>query len=105
MGVKKNLEKQIRGWLPKEPGIPRNQTKFVEINEEDRRRNQWKISAANAIMTGTFLGLRSLIDPFNENIEYAVTSWTIFILSVISVNFLLYIYLNRKTSSQLEKLR
>jgi uncharacterized membrane protein len=99
------LENRIRGWLPKEPVIPRNQTKIVEISEEDRRKNQWKISVANAIMVGTFLGLRSLIDPFNENIEYAVTSWIIFILSVISVNFLLYRYFNRKTTSQLEKLR
>jgi hypothetical protein len=101
------LETRIRGWLPKEPAIPCNQrTKMAETNPNNSQRKLFKISlVANAIILNIFLLAHLLIDPFNSNIEYAVTSWTIFILSLISVNFLLYKYFNRKTSSQLEKLR
>jgi uncharacterized membrane-anchored protein len=101
------LENRIRGWLPKEPSpIPSNQrTKMVEISEENRRRSIWKISTANAIILGTFLGLHFLIDPFNENVELTVISWIIFGLAVVSIDFWLYRYFNRKTSKQLEKLR
>lgn len=101
------LENRIRGWLPREPSIPSNQrTKMVEIIEKDRQRKIFKISiAANAIILSTFLGLHLLIDPNNKNIELTVISWIIFILALISVNFLLYKYSKKKTNNQMEKLQ
>ena len=101
------LENRIRGWLPKEPSVPSNQrTKMVEIVEKDKQRKIFKINiVANAIMLGTFLGLHLLIDPNNKNIELTVISWIIFILSLISVNFLLYRYFKRKTNNQMEDLK
>jgi hypothetical protein len=30
MGLKKHLEKRIRGWLPKEPNLPRNKVKVAD---------------------------------------------------------------------------
>jgi hypothetical protein len=97
----------IRGWLPKKPSIPSNQrTKMAEINQKDMQRKIFKISiVANAIMLGTFLGLHSLIDPFNKNIEYAVISWIIFVLTLVSVDFSLYRYSKRKTNNQVETLQ
>ncbi len=96
----------IRGWLPREPSVPSDQgTKMVEISEEDRQRKIFQIArVASAVMVGAFLGLDHVINPFNENVELTAISWTIFILSAISVNFLLYRY-SKKTNSQLEKLR
>jgi hypothetical protein len=107
MNLKKYLENRIRGWLPKEPSVLGNQgAKMLEISEEDRQRKFFKISSvANAIMVGTFLGLHFLIDPFNENIELAVISWTIFIFSLISVNFLLYRYSKKRTNNQTKKVQ
>ena len=101
------LEDRIRGWLPKEPSTSSNQrTKMVEITEKGRQRKIFKISSlANVIMLGTFLGLHSLVDPFNRNVEYIVISWIIFILSIISVNFLLYKYSKKKTNNQMETLK
>ncbi len=106
MNLVRYLEKRIRGWLPKEPSLaPRNRmTKKVEVSAEDKR-NQWKIYIVNGIMVGTFFVIHFLIDPHNENIEFTVISWTIFALSLISVDFSLYKYFKRKKSSQLEKLR
>jgi len=98
------LEKQIRGWLPKETSILSNQR--TKMAKTDMQRKIFKISSvANAIMLGTFLGLRLLIDPNNKNVEYIVISWIFFILSLISVNFLLYRYFKRKTNNQMEDLK
>jgi len=98
------LEKQIRGWLPKETSIPSNQR--TKMAKTDMQRKIFKISSvANAIMIGTFLGLRLLIDPNNKNVEYIVISWIFFILSLISVNFLLYRYSKKKTTNQMEDLK
>ena len=106
MNLKKYLENRIRGWLPKEPSIPSNRQLKIGRISEDKERKLHKVSmVANVIILNIFLLAHLLIDPFNSNIEYAVSSWTIFILSLISVNFLLYRYFNRKTSSQLEKLK
>jgi hypothetical protein len=97
----------IRGWLPKEPALPRNQrAKMAEINPKDSERKIFKISlVADAIIFNIFMLSHLLIDPFNRNVEYAAISWTIFILSLISVNFFLYRYFYKKTSSQSERLR
>jgi hypothetical protein len=106
MNQKRSPKNRIRGWLPKEPLVLGNQgSKLVEMSEEDRRRSIWKISTANAIVLGTFLSLDFLIDPFNENVELVVISWIIFSLAVVSIDFWLYRYFNRKIISQLEKLR
>jgi hypothetical protein len=101
------VEERIRGWLPKEPSIPSNQgTKLVEIIEKDRQRKTFKISsAANAIMLGTFLGLHFLVDPFNSNVELTIISWIIFILTLVSVNLLIYRYFKVQTNSQKEDLK
>jgi Flp pilus assembly protein TadB len=98
------LENRIRGWLPKEQSIPINRrTKMVGISEKDRERKAFKISiVANAIILNIFLLAHLLIDPFNMDIEYAVISWIIFVLSLVSFNFLLYRYSKRKPSSQME---
>jgi hypothetical protein len=107
MNLLRYLEKRIRGWLPEESSVASNRrTKMVGISEKERERKFFKVSmVANAIIMSTFLGLRSLIDPFNKNIEYAVISWVVFILSLVSVNFLLYRYSKRKTSNQMENAR
>jgi hypothetical protein len=98
------LENRIRGWLPKEHSIPSNQR--TKMAKTDMQRKIFKISsAANVIMLGTFLGLHSLIDPYNKNVEYMVISWIIFILSIVSVNLLLYRYSKRKTNNQREGLK
>jgi hypothetical protein len=69
---------------------------MAEINPNNSQRKLFKISlVANAIILNIFLLAHLLIDPFNSNIEYAVTSWTIFILSLVSVNFLLYKYFKK----------
>jgi len=96
----------FRGWLPRELSVSSDQgTIMVEISEEDRQRKIFQIMrVASAIMVGTFLGLHHLINPFNENIELTAISWTIFIFSLISVNFLLYKY-SKKTNSQMAKLQ
>jgi hypothetical protein len=100
------LENRIRGWLPKEPSLPNNQkAKMAEISQKDAQRKIFNVrSVANAIMVGTFLGLHFLIDPFNRNIELTVISWTIFIISLISVNLLLYRYSKTKANNQMEQL-
>jgi hypothetical protein len=101
---RKYVENRIRGWLPKEHSIPSNQR--TKMAKTDMQRKIFKISSvANAIMLGTFLGLHVLIDPFNKNVEYMVISWIIFILSLISVNFLLYRYSKTKANNQMEQLQ
>jgi len=107
MNLLRYVEERIRGWLPKEPSIPSNQgTRLVEIIEKDRQRKIFKISSvANAIMVGTFLGLHFLVDPFNRNIELTVISWIIFILTLVSVDLLIYRYFKVQTNSQREDLK
>jgi hypothetical protein len=98
------LENRIRGWLPKETSIPSNQR--TKMAKTGMQRKIFRISVvADAIMLGTFLGLHSLIDPFNKNVEYIVMSWITFILALISVNFLLYRYSKKKTNNQTETLK
>lgn len=92
---------QIRGWLPKEPSllspkkIKLTEMKIRPMTEWERK--AFKItSIANAIMVGAFSGTHFLIDPHNRSIDVDIVSWSIFVSSLILVNFLVYRYFKKK---------
>ncbi len=107
MNPKKYLENRIRGWLPKEPSLPRNrEAKVVEISEVDRQRKFFKISlVSDAIIMNIFMGTNFLIDPNHKNINLTISSWIVFVLSLISVNFLLYRHSKKQANNQREDLK
>lgn len=101
MKTKKSMLDKIQGWLPKEPSfqVPKKiklaEMKIRPITEWERK--AFKItSKANAIMVGAFLGTHLLIDPYNRSIDVAIVSWSIFVPSLILVNFLVYRYFKKK---------
>ena len=101
---RKYVENRIRGWLPKETSIPSNQR--TKMAKTDMQRKIFRISVvADAIMLNIFFVTHLLIDPSNRNIGFIVISWIIFILSLISVNFLLYRYSKTKANNQMEQLQ
>ena len=104
MNLKKYMENRVRGWLPKEPSLPSPQKlKVAEMKIRDMtewERKNFKISSiANAIIMSIFLGTHLLIDPYNRSIEVVVISWSVFVPSLILVNFLLYRYSKKQTQT------
>lgn len=100
MNPKRYLENHIRGWLPKEPSLPCNQrAKIVELSKEEIQKKNFKnTSIANLFIFVIFQTLHVLIDPYNRNVEYMVIHWIFFVLSLVSVNLLLYRHYTKKTS-------
>ncbi|MBN1245785.1 hypothetical protein JXA31_09360 [Candidatus Bathyarchaeota archaeon] len=52
MGVKKNLEKQIRGWFPKEPALPSTQSMKMAAQKENEKQNEAKIKQVLYVILG-----------------------------------------------------
>jgi hypothetical protein len=106
MKMLKRLEGQIRGWLPKEPSLPRPQLSLKSRISEMRRREraEWEnkffkaFLVANAVVVNVFLGIRFLVFPFNRSLEFAVIWWSIFALTLTLVSLLMYGYYKKRAS-------
>jgi hypothetical protein len=97
MSVKRQIKKQIRGWLPQEP-LPQNYTtKAITVAKTkadlDKKlfKNGW---IANSIIVSVFLGINFLlIRPhydYNVNTEVTILFFGIFITTLSVVNLLIY---------------
>ncbi|XES77134.1 MAG: hypothetical protein ACBZ72_13310 [Candidatus Bathyarchaeia archaeon] len=106
MSLLKSLQNRIQGWLPKAPSLCDGQESKTVMKgqktatESDAQRKIFKRSTvANAVIVNLFLLAHLLIDPHNKNMEYAAGSWSVFLVSLSSVNFLLYRYPKRNQNT------
>jgi hypothetical protein len=98
MNTKKNLEKRVMGWFPKEPHQTRSIIKAAALSKAEFDKKIFKASLiANAIMLNIFLGTNFLvIKPRYESITVSVLQWSVYVPIVIVVNVLVYRHYKRQ---------
>jgi hypothetical protein len=100
---KKYTENRIQGWFPKEQSLrclPKSKSSSFKIRRDmtEWERKAFKInSIANPIAIAVFLGIHLLIDPSSNITE--LISWSLFLPTVILVNFLPYLHFKKQAKS------
>jgi hypothetical protein len=71
MGIKKYLEKHIRGWLPKEPNLPSNKVKMADAKTKAPKPRWWRPLWIVTVLGTIVSGLVSFL-IFNVPLERAI---------------------------------
>lgn len=102
MSIKKYFKKRIRGWFPQEPLLTFNSKKQKSNNENELSKKYFRYALiADAVVLQAFLGVNFvLVNPAYRDSFYFVVWWLGFILTLISVNLLLYLRFRWNTNQQ-----